>query len=185
MFLLARRPDRRVFSYLAPLADRSLFWSLLALALALPWGTGAAVKVYMDLNGLTTYPWHYYVNPWTFAVYIVPSSIYWSSPLLAALLAWRLAARPQRLLGTTRGDRRIIILAGFLVAAPAAMRLFALLFRDIDNPAVPAGRLPLMYLPYVVAGLLLGGGWVALRVRRRAREARASIISETSPSARA
>jgi hypothetical protein len=157
---------------------------LLAIVLALPWGTGAAVKVYMDLNGLATYPWHYYVNPWTFAVYIVPSSIYWSSPLLAALLSWRLAARPERLLGTTRRDRRIIIIAGFLLGTPEAARLFALLFRDIDNPAVPAGRLPLMYLPYVVAGLLLGSGWVALRVRKRAREARAPTPSETTPSTR-
>lgn len=151
--------------------DRALFWSLLAIALALPWGTGAAVKVYMDLNALATYPWHYYLNPWTFVVYIVPSSFYWSSPLLAALLAWRVTAHRERLLGTTRGDRRTIVVAGFLVGAPAAVWLFAKLFRDIENPTVPAGRLPVLYLPYLLAGLALGGGLVAFRVWRRTRKA--------------
>jgi hypothetical protein len=159
-----------------PNADRRhtrvLFGTLLTVALALPWGTGAVVKIYLDLHDLATYPWHYYLNPWIIVVYVVPSTLYWSSPLLVLLLLWRLTANREQLLRTTRSDRCVIVLAGFCFGAPAAALLFVRLFRDINQPAVPASRLPLLYLPYLLIGVVLGSTVAAFRVRKRVREAR-------------
>ena len=42
---------------------RVALWGLLAVALALPWGTGAAVKIYLDAHGQPTYAWINYLNP--------------------------------------------------------------------------------------------------------------------------
>ncbi|UCC71541.1 MAG: hypothetical protein JSV86_14270 [Gemmatimonadota bacterium] len=38
-------------------------------------GTGAAVKIFLDLRGMPTYPWIYFIDPWTLAVYDIPSSM--------------------------------------------------------------------------------------------------------------
>jgi hypothetical protein len=146
---------------------RLVFWALLAIALLLPWGTGAAVKIYLDAHGQPTYPWVHYVNPWTLAVFVIPSSLYWSSPLLALLAAWRLTARSDRLFATTRADRLIIVSGGFILGAVGAVRLYVPLFWDIENSTIPAGRLPLLYLPWILVGLILGVTLVLIRHRAR------------------
>jgi len=142
-----------------------VFWTLLAVSLLLPWGTGAAVKIYLDALGQPTYPWVYYANPWTLAVFIIPSSIFWSSPLLALLAVWRLTARSDRLFATTLADRTIAALGGFLVGAFGAIQLYVPLFRDIENSPIPVGRLPLLYVPWVLTGLILGGALALVRAR--------------------
>ncbi len=157
-------------------ARRIVSWTLLLVALALPWGTGAAVKIYLDLQGMPTYPWINFINPWTLAVYVVPSSIYWSSPLLALTALWWLTAGRDRLLGMTRGERLIIVLGGFVAGALAAVRLYIQLFWDIENSTVPAGRLPLLYLPSLLAGAALGGLWAWALARRRTRATRAPVL---------
>ncbi len=164
----AHRLDRR--------AVRLTFWALLAVALVLPWGTGAVVKLYLDAHGQTTYPWVYYVNPWTLAVYVIPSSIFWSSPLLALIAIWRLTVGTDRLLATTPGDRLIIVVSGFLFGAIGATKLYIPLFRDVENSPIPAGRLPLLYLPWLLVGLGLGCVLVLARARRRARHARVPLM---------
>ncbi|MGD8699450.1 MAG: hypothetical protein PVJ43_09180 [Gemmatimonadales bacterium] len=146
---------------------RLVFWTLLVLALLLPWGTGAVVKVYLDATGHPTYPWVYYANPWTLAVFIIPSSIYWSSPLLALVAVWRLTARRDRLLATTLADRTIIALGGFLLGVVGAIRLYVALFRDIEHSPIPVSRLPLLYLPWVTAGLILGSAVALIRAQTR------------------
>lgn len=146
---------------------RFVFWAMLAVSLLLPWGTGAAVKLYLDAQGVPTYAWIYYVNPWTVAVFVIPSSLYWSSPLLALLAAWRLTARTDRLLATTRVDRLIIVVGGFILGAVGAVRLYIPLFWDIENSTIPAGRLPLLYLPWILVGLILGAALVLIRHRTR------------------
>jgi hypothetical protein len=142
-----------------------VFWTLLSVSLVLPWGTGAAVKIYLDALGQPTYPWVYYANPWTLAVFIIPSSIFWSSPLLAVLAVWRLSARSDRLLAMTLADRTIIAIGGFLAGAVGAIRLYVPLFRDIENSPIPVERLPLLYVPWVLAGLILGGALAWTRAR--------------------
>ncbi len=164
-----RRFDRR--------RARTISWALLIGALVLPWGTGAAVKIYLDLQGMPTYPWIYFINPWTLAVYVIPSSIYWSSPLLALTALWQFTAGRDRLLGLTRGQRLLIMLGGFVLGAVGAVRLYVPLFWDIQNSTVPAGRLPLLYLPYLLVGAALGGLVAFLaRSRRQSRTARAPLI---------
>ncbi len=146
---------------------RAAFWGLLAAALALPWGTGAAVKIYLDAHGLPTYAWINYINPWTLALFVIPSSIYWSSPRLALAALWWYSVRRDRLWGTTPGDRLIIALGGFLVGGVGAVRLYIPLFWDVANSTVPAGRLPRLYLPWVLAGMAVGFAAVGVRVWRR------------------
>lgn len=76
---------------------------MLAISLLLPWATGAAVKIYLDARGLPTYPWVYYVKPWTLAVFVIPSSLYWSSALHAPIA--RLAAHsPDRIASSPAGE---------------------------------------------------------------------------------
>ncbi|UCC74641.1 MAG: hypothetical protein JSV86_08865 [Gemmatimonadota bacterium] len=163
-----RRFDRR--------GARIVCWALLVVALALPWGTGAVVKIYLDLQGMPTYPWVYFVNPWTLVVYIIPSSIYWSSPLLALTALWQFTAGRERLLGLRRGQWLPIVLGGFVVGAAGAVRLYVPLFWDIQNSTVPAGRLPLLYLPYLLVGAALGGLLALARSRRRPRAARVPLM---------
>jgi hypothetical protein len=160
MIRLAAGADRRT---------RAIFWMLLVAALALPWGTGAAVKIYLDTQGLPTYPWHYFLNPWTLAIFVIPSSVYWSSPLLALALLWLFTAGPDRLLGSTRGDRLIIVLGGFLLGAAGAVRLYIPLFWDIQHSTVSAGLVPLLYLSHVLVGTALGSALAIARARRRTR----------------
>lgn len=148
-------------------ASRIVSWTLLLVALALPWGTGAAVKMHLDLEGMPTFPWINFINPWTLAVYVIPSSIYWSSPLLALTVLWWLTAGRERLLGMTRGERLIIVLGGFVAGAVSAVRLYVPLFWDIENSTIPAGRLPLLYLPSLLVGAALGGLWARALARRR------------------
>jgi hypothetical protein len=163
-----RRFDRR--------GAHRISWALLVLALALPWGTGAAVKIYLDLQGMPTYPWVYFINPWTLAVYVIPSSIYWSSPLLALTALWQFTAGRDRLLGLTHGQRLLIVLGGFVLGAVGAVRLYVPLFWDIQNSMVPAGRLPLMYMPSLLLGAALGGLLAFARARRRSRVARVPLM---------
>ena len=165
--LSAQHVDRRTI--------RLVFWTLLAVALLLPWGTGAAVKIYLDVHGQSTYPWLYYVNPWTLTVYVIPSSLFWSSPLIALVGAWRLAAGIDRLLATTPADRLIILVSGFLLGAIGATRLYLLLFWDLESSSIPAGRLPLLYLPWMLIGLGLGCVVVLARAWKRARHARVPL----------
>ncbi|MGD2154988.1 MAG: hypothetical protein PVG79_17115 [Gemmatimonadales bacterium] len=162
------RSDRRAW--------RVVSWTLLLVALALPWGTGAAVKIYLDLQGMPTYPWVYFINPWTLAVYVIPSSVYWSSPLLALTGLWWLTAGRERLLGTTRMDRLIVMPGGFVAGAVGAARLYVPLFWDIQSSTVPAGRLPLLYLPYLLAGAALGALLAWGRARWRARGSRVASM---------
>lgn len=147
---------------------RLVVWAMLAVSLLLPWGTGAAVKIYLDALGQPTYPWVYYINPWTLAVFVVPSTLYWSSPLLALLAAWRFTARPERIFSTTRCDRLIVLVGGFTLGAVGAVRLYVPLFWDIENSTVPAGRLPLLYLPWILVGLILGA--MAVLIGHRIRQ---------------
>jgi hypothetical protein len=154
---------------------RLLFWTLLAVSLLLPWGTGAAVKIYLDAHGQPTYPWVYYANPWTLAVFIIPSSIFWSSPLLALVAGWRLTARIDHFLATSFADRTITALGGFLLGAVGAIRLYVPLFSDIENSPIPAGRLPLLYMPWVLVGLILGGALALIRARTRVQRPRATL----------
>lgn len=159
----SRRFDRR--------ASNRVSWGLVAVAMALPWGTGAVVKIYLDLQGMPTYPLVYFLNPWTLGVYVIPSSIFWSSPLLALAALWWFTARRERLLGLTRSDRLIIVLGGFVLGAVGAIRLYVPLFWDIESSTVPAGRLPLLYLPYVLLGAALGCVPALARALGRARRA--------------
>lgn len=148
-------------------ASRTVFWLLLGTALVLPWGTGAAVKIWLDARGLPTYPWFYYLNPWTLGVFVLPSSLYWSSPLLALAFAWRRTARSDRWLGTTAGERLLVVGCGFAFGAGGAVRLYIALFRDMGGSAVPVGLLPFLYLPHVLLGLFLGSAVAGARARRR------------------
>lgn len=147
--------------------ERAIIGGLLIAALLLPWGTGAAVKIYLDSQGLPTYPWIAYINPWTLAVYVIPTTLYWSSPLLALALLWPIATRPYRLWGSSARDRAAIVLGGYMLGAVGAVRLYVPLFRDIEHSTVSAARLPLSYLPYVALGMAVGAAFALIRLRTR------------------
>lgn len=63
------------------------------------------------------------MNTWILGIYVIPSSIYWSSPLLALTALWWFTARRDQMLGLSRSDRLIIVLGGFVLGAVGAIRL--------------------------------------------------------------
>lgn len=103
------------------------------------------------------------------AVFVIPSSLYWSSPLLALIAAWRLSARTDRLFASTRRDRLIMVLSGFILGAVGTVRLYISLFWEIENFTIPAARLPALCLPWILVGPVLGAMLVLVRHRTHQR----------------
>ena len=92
---------------------RRFSWATIVLGCVLPRGAGIAMKFHLQARGIPTLPWSYCINPPALAL-LVPCTAWLASSLIVfAFLARRLLSEPI-FLGTYRGERAFIVLAGLI-----------------------------------------------------------------------
>jgi len=137
-----------------------VFWLIAVPGIALPWATGASVKVYLQAHGEPTISSLYFVNPLSLVIEI-PVAILWASPYLAlGLIAQPILQGHLAFLNwTTRLERAIFLVCGFMLGAVGTVRTFIEVFRDFDPLYFlpPFFLFPVYYVGrHMVTGLVLG-----------------------------
>ncbi len=130
-----------------------IFWAIVATGMALPWAVGIGVKLYLDAQGLPTWPWRFFLDPARLTVEFVLTLIFASPFIALAFLARYLLSVP--LWGTRYWERLLVILCGLLGGAVGTVRTFLFVFVQFD-PILLFAPLPLLYVDDMLRGLLIG-----------------------------
>lgn len=131
-----------------------LVWAIVLTGIALPWAAGAAVKIYLDMQGSPTWPWSSFLNPLQLA-FLLPATAWISLPFFVlAYAAYRLLPRTFAGL-TTPTSRRLFFSGGLVGGAVGAVVVFVKMFWwfDFIELLMPVW---IGYLPYMLVGLALG-----------------------------
>ena len=138
----------------------TLAWLIAGAGAVVPWLSGAAVKVFLDMMGQPTWPWSAFLNPWQL-LFLLPITVWISLPFFVlAYAAYRLLPRDFAGL-TTRRSRQLFFVGGLVLGVIGAAVVFVDMFWlfSFEELLLPvwAG-----YLPYMLAGLGIGylaGRW--------------------------
>jgi hypothetical protein len=147
--------------------QRQVFWGIVLIGAALPWIVGAGEKLYLDVHGKATFPWSYFVGPWTL-VWIVPVSAWFALAYLGlAYVARRVMSGPFWRL-TSVPARMLFLLGSFVGGCVGTVWTFISVFREFDPLFV---MLPLWAydVPFMAGGAAVG--YVAARIVDKRRVA--------------
>jgi hypothetical protein len=145
-------------------ATRWIFWFIVATGMILPWAVGIGVKIYLDAQGLPTWPWRYFLDPARFILELTLTLVF-ASPFIALAFFARYLLSVQ-LWGTRYWERLLVILCGLLGGAIGTVRTFLFVFVQF-NPMILFGPLPLLYIDDMLRGLLVGCVIAALSILTR------------------
>ena len=135
-------------------AHRWLVWLIVLTGVVLPWSVGAAVKVYLDSQGMPTWPWTAFLNPLQLP-FLLPATAWISLPFFVlAGAAYKLLPRDFAGL-VTPASRAIFFGGGLLGAAFGAARTFLEMFWvfHFEELLTPVW---VQYLPHTLLGLGIG-----------------------------
>lgn len=136
-----------------------LAWIIAAAGAVVPWLSGAAVKVFLDMTGQPTWPWSAFLSPMQL-VFLLPITLWISLPFFVlAYAAYRLLPREFAGLATRR-SRQLFFLGGLVLGVVGAATVFIDMFWlfSFEELLLPVF---VRYLPFMLAGL--GIGYVAGR----------------------
>jgi hypothetical protein len=143
---------------------RWIFWSIVATGMVLPWAVGIGVKLYLDAQGLPTWPWRYFLDPARFVLEFTLTLVF-ASPFIALAFFARYLLSVQ-LWGTRYWERLPVILCGLLGGAVGTVRTFLLVFVQFE-PMNLFAPLPLLYVDDMLRGLVVGCIIAALSILAR------------------
>jgi hypothetical protein len=172
---LVTRPQAEIPSEVPPLTrvralreltpgTRWIFWSIVATGMVLPWAVGIGVKLYLDAQGLPTWPWRYFLDPARFVLEFTLTLVF-ASPFIALAFFARYLLSVQ-LWGTRYWERLPVILCGLLGGAVGTVRTFLLVFVQFE-PMNLFAPLPLLYVDDMLRGLVVGCIIAALSILAR------------------
>lgn len=135
-------------------AHRWLVWLMVLTGVALPWSVGAAVKVYLDSQGMPTWPWSAFLSPFQLP-FLLAATAWISLPFF--VLAWAaFKLLPRDFAGlVTPASRAIFFAGGLLGSALGAARTFLGMFW-VFNFWELLTPVWVQYLPHTLVGLGLG-----------------------------
>jgi hypothetical protein len=129
----------------------------------LPWVTGLAVKIYLDVIGAPTYPVSSFLDPVATPIFLVLTLVFWAFPFVllasALVIPWRVGF-PS---GSKECESTLPLWMAFWAGALAAIPVFGSVFVDFDAlmTLVPVGTI--LLVPMALGYWL---GWWILRRRR-------------------
>ena len=134
--------------------NRRLFWLFILLGYALPWATGAGVKLYLDARGEPTFDWSYFLDPLSLLVYTALGS-WFAVPFIGYAFLWRFVLAKRSIFRTTYGERLFVAICGFVTGSAATIGLFLVVFVEFPPVSFIYPGL-LIHLPALLFGLVLG-----------------------------
>ncbi len=135
------------------LGTKWVFWVIVISGLTLPWAVGAGVKLYLDAQGLPTWPWWFFLNPARFVLELT-LTLFFASPFIAlAFLARYLLSVP--LWGTRYWERLAVIMCALVGGVIGTVRTFLSVFMQFQ-PWNLLAPLPLFYVDDMLRGLVVG-----------------------------
>lgn len=143
-------------------AGRALSLWISGIALAVPWLVGLAVKVWLMVEGQSTWPVAWFLRELPI---LVPVAVLMAMPLMAYSLWARHALGGRPSLGLPSRAARGCCVAGVVVGSVASMALaFTELFWQFDPEVFLA--MPMIWLQYL-PGAVVGGlaGWMIGKLR--------------------
>ena len=133
---------------------RYMALSILVFGMVIPVSTGIVVKLFLQSVGEPTIPWSYFANLPTL-IMLMPLSVWWSIPYLMLVYTAR-DIRTKAIWGLQTYKSRLIFMAcGFIGGALGTIGMFVNIFVYFD-PLIVFVPIWLYFLPYIVAGLLVG-----------------------------
>lgn len=142
----------RPYRELAP-SVKWIFWSITALGMALPWAVGAGVKLYLDAQGLPTWPWSFFLNPARFVLELT-LTLFFASPFIALAFFARYLLSVA-LWRTRFWERLAVIVCALVGGVIGTVRTFLWVFMQF-NPMNLFAPIPLLYLDDMLRGLVVG-----------------------------
>jgi hypothetical protein len=163
---------------------RLIAWSCGVTTLLLPWGSGIAVKLWLQSRDLPTLPWSSFLAPEAILIYIPVTFILWAFPfpLLGLYVRYRYLNRVSG--SKTFKERVFVVGLSYLCGVAAGAFIFWSMFREFDilYIFVPVGVY--IALP-MVAGWFIARWIVCWRSRKSSRRSVASCGPDGIPPSRA
>jgi len=138
------------------------FWLICLYGFALPWITGAAVKIHLDNLGRPTLPWSYFITSLSFLI-LIPPTLLWALPYILLALLWKVFLARTRLFRFTYRERLIVLISALTVMSVGTITTFRGVFWEFDFIVLLlAPELALQIAKYLALGLAVGFALAAI-----------------------
>jgi len=137
-----------------PKAHRTIFWTIIAVGILVPWLVGIGMKLFLQARGEPTLPWSYFFNTVTLLA-LVPYTAWIASPFIVFAFLARKMIAAQVFLGMNEPERRFVAFAGLAGGGAASIWTFIGVFRIFD-PLYLLLPLPMASLGGICVGLVAG-----------------------------